>query len=63
VCLALYQTPVPHFYERFGSRLIENDISTSKPGARSFDDPWAMIHPATADWDDDAAIDLRASGW
>ena len=60
---ALYQTPVPDFYERFGSRVIDNDITTSKPDAKSFDDDWAMIHPASTEWDDDVIIDLRADAW
>ncbi len=60
---ALFQTPVPDFYDRFGSRLIDNDIFTSKPGANSFDDPWAMIYPAQTDWGDTQPIDLRTDGW
>lgn len=60
---ALFQTPVPHFYERFGSRLIDNHIVTSKPGAKPFADPWAMIQPGPGRWDDDVVIDLRIAGW
>lgn len=59
----LYQTPVPQFYERFGSRQIENQIITSLPDAEPFHDPWVMVHPADAHWPDGATIDLRASGW
>lgn len=61
--LALFQTPAPEFYERFGSRLIENNIVTSKPGAKPFADPWAMIHPGLTEWDDDVTVDLRIAGW
>ena len=61
--VSLFQTPVPAFYERFGSRLIDNLITTSKPGAKPFEDPWAMVHPASTDWDDALPIDLRTDGW
>ncbi len=60
---ALFQTPVPDFYARFGSRTIPNPITSSTPGAELFDDPWVMIHPGDATWDDDAVVDLRGSGW
>lgn len=59
----LFQTPVPTFYERYGCRVIENEITTSKPDAESFKDPWAMIYPGDSLWDDAAAIDLRIAGW
>lgn len=59
----LYQTPVPAFYERFGSRQIDNEIITSMPDATPFEEDWIMVHPATAAWPDDATIDLRGSGW
>lgn len=60
---ALFQTPVPGFYDRLACRVINNQITTSKPGVRAFDDAWAMIYPDTALWDHHAAIDLRAAGW
>ena len=60
---ALFQTGVPEFYEKLGARRITNSIETSLEGARSFHEPAAMIFPATAPWDDDAAIDLRIAGW
>ena len=44
-------------------RTIENDITTSKPGAVSFWEPSAMIHPADADWDDSFVVDLRVGAW
>ncbi len=44
-------------------RTIENDITTSKPGAVSFWEPSAMIHPADADWDDSLVVDLRVGAW
>ena len=60
---ALFQTPVPEYYERFGCQLIDNRITTSKPGAKSFQDPWAMIYPASPGWNNAALIDLRIDAW
>lgn len=60
---AFFQSPVPTYYERFGSRLVNNKIITSVEGAAAFSDPWAMIHPAEAPWDDEPVIDLLAPGW
>lgn len=60
---ALFQTGVPAFYERMGSRIIENEIITSAPNAEPFHEPWAMIHPGDAEWDDTQKIDLLAPGW
>ncbi len=60
---ALFQSGVPEFYERFGSRTIPNEVFTSKPGATAFTDDVVMIHPGSADWNDDARIDLQTSGW
>lgn len=60
---ALFQTGVPEFYEQLGARRISNAITTSLEGARSFHEPAAMIFPADAPWDDEAAIDLRIAGW
>lgn len=61
--VSLFQTPVPEYYERFGSIIVNNEIITSIPNAEPFEDPWAMIHPGDADWDDSAVIDLLAPGW
>lgn len=60
---SLFQTPVPGFYERFDCRVVNNEITTTAPGAEAFDDPWAMIYPADQSWTDDLAIDLRSPGW
>lgn len=60
---AFFQSPVPTYYERFGSRVVSNDIFTSVEGATAFNDPWAMIHPGNAPWDDGPAIDLLGQGW
>lgn len=60
---ALFQSPIPAYYERFGSRTITNTIMTSAVGARAFHEPSAMIHPAGYPWDDTAVIDLRIAGW
>ncbi len=59
----LYQTPVPAFYERFGSRQIHNEIITSVSDATPFEEDWIMVHPATAAWPEGSTIDLRGSGW
>ena len=59
---ALFQSPVPKFYERFGSRVITNEVMTSV-GAKAFYDPFVMIHPGDSPWDDNAVIDLQAPGW
>lgn len=60
---ALFQTGVPAFYERLGSRLITNDVSTSTPGAEAFEDPYVMIHPGDGIWNDTAPVDLLSPGW
>lgn len=61
---ALFQTSVPEFYERVGSRHVRPEsIFTSAPNADAFGDDFAMIHPGDAPWDDEATIDLRRSGW
>lgn len=60
---SLFQTGVPTFYERFGSRIITNHIMTSAPNAMPFTDDCAMIHPGDTPWDDRKTIDLLSSGW
>lgn len=61
--LGLFQTGVPGFYERFGSRTISNRVFTSQPGASAFTDDFVMIHPNGPEWDEAAEIDLRMAGW
>ncbi len=60
---ALFQSPVPEYYERFGSRAISNEITTSVVGAKPFTDPFAMIHPGDTPWNNVPMIDLKAPGW
>lgn len=60
---SLFQTGVPAFYERGGSRIITNHIMTSVPNATPFTDERAMIHPGNTPWDDSKTIDLLSSGW
>ncbi len=60
---SLFQTGVPNFYERFGSRIISNEVMTSAVGEEAFTDEYVMIHPGDQDWDDEATIDLQIAGW
>jgi predicted N-acetyltransferase YhbS len=73
--LSLFQTGVPDFYAKLGSRLVHNRFFDSlyvppAPGARptngTRDEPWwnphVMIHPAGASWPD-GSIDLLGPGW
>ena len=50
----LFQTGIPHFYEKLGCRLIENRFINSNdpvdPSTNPFWDDYAMIYPATAAW-------------
>jgi predicted N-acetyltransferase YhbS len=59
--VAFFQTGVPEFYSRLGSRAVANRVVTSV-GTRAFWEPHAMIHPATAAWPD-GEIDLLGEGW
>lgn len=59
----LFQTGVPDFYGRLGAVLLGNEIVTSVPGTEPFDDPFAMVYPATTPWPKDAAIDLLGNRW
>ena len=48
----LFQTGIPHFYEKLGCRLIENKFVNSNdpvdPSRNPFWDEYPMIYPATA---------------
>ncbi len=64
----LYQTSfkVQPFYERLGTRRVENrfvDTTAADPDANPWTDDITMIYPADADWPDAATIDLRQPGW
>ncbi len=60
---ALFQTGVRGFYERLGSAVIANPITTSVPDVDAFTDTWVMVHPGRADWDETLPIDLLSGGW
>ncbi len=59
----LFQTGVPDFYGRFGAVLLNNEIITSVPNTEPFDDPFAMVYPATTSWPANSVVDLLGNGW
>ena len=62
----LFQTGIPHFYEKLGCRVIENKFINSNdqadPSSNPFWDDYAMIYPATADWPS-GTVDLLRKGF
>ena len=62
----LFQTGIPHFYEKLGCRVIENKFINSNdhedPYKNPFWDDYAMIYPATADWPS-GTVDLLRKGF
>jgi predicted N-acetyltransferase YhbS len=62
----LFQTGIPHFYEKLGCRLIENKFVNSNdpvyPSRNPFWDEYAMIYPATAIWPS-GTVDLLRKGF
>ena len=62
----LFQTGIPHFYEKLGCRLIENKFVNSNdpvdPSRSPFWDDYAMIYPATAAWPS-GTVDLLRKGF
>ena len=62
----LFQTGIPHFYEKLGCRLIENKFVNSNdpvdPPRNPFWDEYAMIYPATAIWPS-GTVDLLRKGF
>ena len=62
----LFQTGIPHFYEKLGCRLIENRFINSNdpvdPSTNPFWDDYAMIYPATAAWPS-GTVDLLRKGF
>ena len=62
----LFQTGIPHFYEKLGCRVIENKFINSNdqedPSRNPFWDDYAMIYPATADWPS-GTVDLLRKGF
>lgn len=66
--LCLFQTDDARpFYEKLGCRVVPNRFINSQdtldPDANPWWNPWAMIHPAAADWRDEATVDLCGPGW
>ena len=62
----LFQTGIPHFYEKLGCGVIENKFINSNdqadPSRNPFWDDYAMIYPATADWPS-GTVDLLRKGF
>ena len=62
----LFQTGIPHFYEKLGCRVIENKFINSNdhedPYKNPFWDDYAMIYPANADWPS-GTVDLLRKGF
>ena len=62
----LFQTGIPHFYEKLGCRVIENKFINSKDlvdtSRNPFWDDYAMIYPATAIWPL-GTVDLMRKGF
>ena len=62
----LFQTGIPHFYEKLGCRLIENKFVNSNDlvdtSRNPFWDEYAMIYPATAIWPS-GTVDLLRKGF
>ena len=62
----LFQTGIPHFYEKLGCKVIKNRFINSNnqldPSKNPFWDEYIMIYPANADWPTGTA-DLRREGF
>jgi len=62
----LFQTGIPHFYEKLGCKVINNRFINSNnqldPSKNPFWDEYIMIYPANADWPTGTA-DLRREGF
>lgn len=64
--LSLFQTPIPEFYEKLGSRNVANRFVDSRnkadPEKNPWRDPWVMIHPGDSVWPG-GLIDLNGPGY
>ena len=67
--VCLFQTGEARgFYERLGARAVSNfffngtDAEAGAETRSAFDEPHAMIYPATAEWPE-GPVDLRGPGW
>ena len=62
----LFQTGIPHFYEKLGCKVIKNKFinsnNQSDPSKNPFWDEYAMIYPATAIWPS-GTVDLLRKGF
>ena len=62
----LFQTGVPHFYEKLGCKEIKNKFINSNnqadPSKNPFWDEYVMVYPASAQWPTGTA-DLRREGF
>ena len=62
----LFQTGIPHFYQKLGCKVIKNRFINSNnqldPSKNPFWDEYIMIYPANADWPTGTA-DLRREGF
>ena len=48
--VSLFQTPVPHFYEKLGCRVVNNSFYNGNDPANPFWDACEMIYPAAFTW-------------
>jgi hypothetical protein len=64
--LSLFQTGIPDFYRKLGSRCVENrfvnTLNTEHPDDNPWWDPHIMIYPADGDWPE-GTIDLNGPGY
>jgi predicted N-acetyltransferase YhbS len=60
--VALFQTGVPQFYEKLGSRIIHNRFFNSDKPGNPFWDKCEMIYPAAFAWPE-GDIDLNGPGY
>lgn len=60
--VTLFQTFIPHFFEKFGARMVNNRFVNSKNSGYPDHNPWTedyvMIYPAGYDWPD-GQIDIN----
>ncbi len=60
--VSLFQTGVPHFYEKLGARTVSNRFFNGENPENPFWDSCEMIYPASFAWPD-GAIDLNGPGY
>lgn len=62
VSVALFQTGVPHFYQKLGACVINNRFFNGENSQNPFWDTCEMIYPASFAWPD-GPIDLNGPGY